>query len=64
MSRRRTRLLLENKKQNMFASENNLKFMRIPQIYEGFLNPQGERGLKSTRKCGDKKFEFYRLNNC
>ena len=32
---RRTRLLLENKKQNKFAFENNLEFTRIPRIYEG-----------------------------
>ena len=34
-SKSRTRLLLENKKQNMFASENNLKSMKIPWIHKG-----------------------------
>ena len=40
--RNRTHLLLENKKQNTFASENNLKSMRV----EGCSNPQGERDLE------------------
>ena len=40
-SRSRTRQLLENKKQNMFASKNNLESTSLnPQ---GSLNLQGER---------------------
>ena len=33
-TRSKTHLLLENKKQNMFASENNLESTRIPQIHK------------------------------
>jgi len=32
--RNRVRLLLENKKQNTFASKNNLKFMKVPWIHK------------------------------
>ena len=64
--RSKTHLLLENKKQNMFASENNLEFTRIPQIHEDSSNPQGEKVLKSTSRKGSgihqrnnrQKFEF------
>ena len=42
-SRNRTHLLLENKKQNTFASENNLEFTRV-------LESTRKKGLESTRK--------------
>ena len=42
-TRSRTCLLLENKKQNTFAFENNLESTKVPRIYEGSLNPQGEK---------------------
>ena len=51
-SRNRTHLLLENKKQNTFASENNLEFTRV-------LESTRKKGLESTRKQRDKKYEFY-----
>ena len=33
-SRNKTRLLLENKKQNTFASENNLESTKVPWIHK------------------------------
>ena len=44
-SRSKTRLLLENKKQNTFVSENNLESTR-------------KNGLESTRKYKDKRLNF------
>ena len=32
--------------------------MRVPQIYEGFLNPQGERGLKPPENRETKSLNF------
>ena len=59
VSRSKIRLLLENKKQNTFASENNLESTRVPWIHEGSLNPQGKRVLESTRETIDKSLNFY-----
>ena len=58
VSRSWTCLLLENKKQNMFTSENNLEFTRVPWIHEGSLNSQGERVMESIRETIEKKSEF------
>ena len=51
-SKSRTRLFLDNKKQNTFASENNLQYI-------GALNPQGKRVLESTRETIAKSLNFY-----
>ena len=53
-------LLLNNKKQNTFSSENNLESTRIPQIHKDSSNPQGERVLESTSRKGS---EIYQRNN-
>ena len=47
--RSRTRLSLENKKQNTFISENNLESMRVPWIHKekGFWNPLEKNKQKS-----------------
>ena len=61
--RSRARLPLENKKQNMFAFENNLKFMRVPWIHKGpWIYKKKEFGIH--QKIERQKFEFYWLNNC
>ena len=47
--RSKTCLLLENKKQNTFISENNLESMRVPWIHKekGFWNPLEKNKQKS-----------------
>ena len=54
-SRSRTRLLIENKKQNTVASENNEGSLNP----KGSLNPQGEKVLESTRETIGKSLNFY-----
>ena len=62
-SKSRTRLVLENKKQNMFASKNNLKSMKIPWIHKGPWIHK-EKGFGIHQKIERQKSEFYWLNNC
>ena len=63
LSRSRTCLLLENKKQNMFVSENNFESMRVPWILKGSWIHK-EKGSGIHKKIERQKYEFDWLNNC
>ena len=50
--RSKTRLSLENKKQNTFVSENNLEFTRVIRVHS-------EKGSGIHQKIERQKSEFY-----
>ena len=53
-SKNRTHLLLENKKQNTFTSENNLEFTRVPRIHEGpLIHKENGSGIKNVYRLRD-----------
>ena len=52
VSKNRTRLPLDNKKQNTFASENNLESIKVPWIHK-------EKGFGIHQKIEKQKSEFY-----
>ena len=56
-------LLLENKKQNMFASKNNLESMKFPWIHKSPWIHK-EKGSGIHQKIERQMSEFYWLNNC